>query len=141
MPLKIFVDSDVVISSLISQKGAADALFKLEALVFYVSNYSLQELENVIKELKISLISFQKLIKEKFKQVEIKGGIAKIKQGYAKYVFDQNDAHIVAGAKLAKAQFLVTYNLKHFKLETIKRDLGIILLSPAQFMQYQRSLN
>ncbi len=52
-----------------------------------------------------------------------------------------NDAHIVLGAKQAKGKFLVTYNIKHFLVEKIREDVGIIVLTPAFLLQYLRSLN
>ena len=53
---------------------------------------------------------------------------------------DPNDAHIIAGAVKAKAQFLLTYNLKDYKIDKIKKDFGIIVTTPAKFLQYLRSL-
>ena len=58
-----------------------------------------------------------------------------------KYTRDANDSHIVAGAKMAKAQFLVTYNTKHFQVEKIQDELGITVLPPAFLLQYLLSLN
>ena len=46
MPLKVFVDSDVIISSLISSTGAACILLNQKDLDLFISNVSLKELEN-----------------------------------------------------------------------------------------------
>ena len=137
--VKVFVDSDVVISSLLSEKGAAFFLLNqnLAKLQFYISNFSAKEQKAVIKRLKISPEKHRRLTKN-LKIVRLKEPLSKIKSKYRSYVTDVNDAHIVAGAKTASAKFLITYNQKHFNEEKLKRDLDVILLTPAKFLQYLR---
>ena len=53
---------------------------------------------------------------------------------------DENDAHIVAGAKEAKAKFLVSYNKKDFKVEKSKQDFAVLLITPAHLLQYLKSI-
>ncbi len=55
-------------------------------------------------------------------------------------VIDPNDAHILAGSKTAKAKFLVSYNIKHFMVDKIAEELKIVVLTPAKFLQYLRSI-
>lgn len=50
---KIFVDSDVVISSLISEKGAAYFLLNEQKSKFVISNISKIELERIVSRLGI----------------------------------------------------------------------------------------
>jgi len=56
------------------------------------------------------------------------------------YTNDPNDIHVVAGAVLASVDFLLTYNVRDFKIDKIKKDFNLICLRPAQFLQYLRSL-
>jgi predicted nucleic acid-binding protein len=141
--LRIFIDSDVVISSLISVSGAAYALLHAKSgkFVAYVSNYSTIELEGVITRPHLNLS------KEDLRQrlsglstVAIKMSDQEIEREFTKYVTDINDAHIVAGTKLANASFLITYNIRHFKAEMLSQDFEVILMTPAMFLQYLRSL-
>ena len=74
-----------------------------------------------------------------FRLVKLKDNIDVLKTKYGQFVFDYNDAHIVAGVKESSANFLVTYNLKHFKKDLIKQNLKAITLTPALFLQYLRS--
>jgi predicted nucleic acid-binding protein len=141
--LRIFIDSDVVISSLISVSGAAYALLhaKSDKFAAYVSNYSTAELERVIPRPHINISKehlHQRLLG--LSTIDIKMSDQEIKQQFTEYVTDINDAHIVAGAKIAKASFLITYNIRHFKADTINQDFGVILMTPAMFLQYLRSL-
>ncbi|MDO8599889.1 MAG: PIN domain-containing protein [bacterium] len=139
MAIKAYLDSDVVISSLISAKGAAYILITHKDLELFISNSSLEEQERVIERLGLDKKKWNSLVINKFYTIKLKA--LKSQHRYDQYVSDPNDAHILAGAKQAKAKFLITYNMKHFKVELIKKDLKINMMTPAIFLQYLRSLN
>lgn len=139
--LKIFVDSDVIISSLISSKGAAFYLLNQTKENFYVSNHSIDELKIVVKRLNIEIKKLNALLTTKLKRVNTNKDLSQIKKQFTDYAADPNDCHIVSGAKDAEAKFLVTYNIKDFKPDKIKQDLNIIVTTPAKFLQYLRSLD
>lgn len=138
---KVFVDSDVVISSLISTKGAAYLILNEQESDFIISNFSRVELERVVNELNLSRNKLRSLIKKRLKIIKLETDLEKIKKDFQNYITDVDDAHIVAGATKAKVRFLLTYNLKHFQRQKIKEDFGIIVLTPAQYLQYLRSLD
>lgn len=137
--LKVFVDSDVIISSLISSKGAAFHLLNQTKENFYISNSSVDELEIVVKRLNIDTKKLDKLLSSALKKVNIGEDLSQIKKQFALYVRDPNDCHIISGTKAAKAKFLITYNIRDFKVDKIKKDLNIIVTTPARFLQYLRS--
>lgn len=132
-PIKVFLDSDVVISSLLSSAGAAYLLVNKKSVVKYISNLSVKEINIVAKKLGIESPAVDKLINH-LKVIRLK------KDSGKNYVTDANDSHIIAGAIAAKVRFLLSYNLKHFKIEKIKRDYNILVYRPARFLQYLRSL-
>lgn len=136
----IFVDSDVVISSLISTKGAAHLLLYTQKSNFVISNISKKELEEVVDRLELSRDKLEQLVNERFEIIPLPTTLEKIKRDFYSYTSDTDDTHIVAGAKKAKAKFLLTYNLRHFNRRKIQEDLGITILTPAQYLQYLRSL-
>lgn len=139
--IPVFVDSDVVISSLISTSGAAHALLhNTKEVRLYVSNFSTLELEKVVDRLQLDPEKLQKVIGTRFASVKINQPYKKVQAQFAGYVRDVDDAHIVAGAKEAKAAFLVSYNLRHFEAEKLRQDFQIIVLTPGLFLQYLRSL-
>lgn len=140
MQTPVFVDSDVIISSLISKTGAAYLLMHDTRLIRYVSDVSFLELERVAEVLHIPKRDLQKLVETQCKVVKIRERKSELKR-MTEYTRDTNDAHIIFGAKQAKAKFLVTYNLKHYLIEKIRENLGIIVLPPAFLLQYLRSLN
>jgi len=137
---KVFVDSDVVLSSLLSSKGAANFLLNEVDLELAISNVSLIEIKHGIIKLNLDKNQLRKLVKNRLKIIELKDSIMKIKKIFKSYVFDEDDAHIVAGAKRTKAKIILSYNLKHFDRQKINEDLGIAVLTPAQYLQYLRSL-
>ncbi len=137
---KVFVDSDVIISSLISEKGAAHLLLNEQESNFVISSVSRKEVEKVANRLGIEQDELQVLIKKRLKIIKLAPDLKKIKSDFKDYASDPNDTHIIAGASRAKAKFLLTYNLKHFKRQKINEDLGIVVLTPAQYLQYLRSL-
>lgn len=134
-----FVDSDVIISSLLSEKGASFFLFSQTKIDLFISSLSIKELEIVVKRFGIEEHKLDTLIEKRLKVVTLKGTKRKIEKKYQNYVLDRNDTHIIAGARQAKVKFLLSYNLRHFKKEKIKEDFKIILLTPASFLQYLRS--
>ena len=138
--IKVFVDSDVIISSLISEKGAAYFLLYKQKVNFVISNISKIELEGVVDRLKLNQNKLKDLIKRKFKVVKLTKDIPSTKKNFEDYTSDSDDAHIIAGAIKTKAKFLLTYNLRHFNKQRISKDLGITVLTPAQYLQHLRSL-
>jgi len=139
--IRIFVDSDVVISSLISSSGAAYLLMNLKKknLKFFISNISQKELQIVSRRLKIESKNLEKLIENRLKVITLKENNKNLSQKFIDYVWDPNDAHIIAGAVRSKANFLLTYNGRHYQKEKIKKDFNILILTPAIFLQYLRS--
>lgn len=136
MKHKVFVDSDVIISSLISIKGAAHLLLSEPNKYFFYSNIQTKELKIVCDRLKLSPINLISILKN-ISQIGIKSKVDK----YQKFVNDKNDAHIVAGADTSKSKFIVSYNIKDFKTNELKDKLNIIVLTPALYLQYTRSLS
>lgn len=129
----VYVDTDVIISSLISSSGAAYILLEKTKENYMISNLSEDEVLKVGKRLKISEIKTRNLLK-KLNKVKIKKT-----EDFKKYILDPNDSHIVAGAVTAKVKYLITYNTRHFLADKIKDELGIILMTPPFFLQYLRS--
>lgn len=138
--MEVFVDSDVVISSLLSSSGASYQLLHTDSVTHIISSFSQKEIEIVVERLSMNKNDFEQLLKERLKVIPLSTSAATVKTKFQEYVLDINDAHIVAGAKVANVRFLITYNVKDYKIERIKDDFNIIILTPGQFLQYLRSL-
>lgn len=136
---KVFLDSDVIISSLISNLGAAYQLVNNKNIVCFISNISYKELLLVIKKLNLDDKKLKVIVKEKLKIVKLLQSLKQIKLEYKNYVKDPNDAHILAGVIESSVNFLITYNLRHFEINKIKEKLNIQIMTPGTFLQYLRS--
>ena len=132
--LNVYLDSDVLVSSCLSSTGAANLLLNINTLVKFYSNIQKNELKIVFERLSIQPIKLSQALK--------KCTIITLKSphfaSYSKYTTDVNDRHIIAGAVTSGTKFLISYNLKHFQVESLKRDFGLITFTPAQFLQYAR---
>ena len=103
--ISVFLDSDVVISSLISSRGASYQLINNSSVICFISNISYQELLLVVKKLKLDDNKLKTITKKHFKTIRIVESLKKIKLKYKIFTKDVNDAHIVAGAVESKTNF------------------------------------
>lgn len=134
--LRAFVDSDVVVSAVISDRGAAALLFSGRSGVeLTVSDLSKRELVDVVGRLGLEQVKLDEILAD-LETIKLKE-----KEKYKIYVSDVRDAHVVAGADQGKCGFLLTYNTRHYDTEKIKRELNIIVMTPGTFLQYLRSLD
>ena len=164
MPL-VFIDTDVVISALISSTGAAHLiLHENRKTTAMISQTTLKEILEVSDRLEISKKTVSFLLKKiSLKKVRTLrrtseplyqksetpypsrlGGTGtgvnrELFKNYDEFVYDQNDRHIVASAHQTKSNFLITYNLRHYNKNKIRAKLNIVVVSPGEFLQYLRS--
>ena len=138
--IQVFLDTDVIISSLLSRTGASFEILKHPAVKKVISRAVKEELVIVAKRLKIEGHKTKKLV-EDINSVTLGLTKSRIVKDYQQFVFDQQDCHVVAGAKVSKSRFLLTHNLKHYRVDKIKTGLGIMVFKPGNFLQYLRSLN
>ncbi len=131
--ISTFLDSDVFISALISQRGAAYKLFNLKEVERWISTLSLKEINRVLVKKNIKKTSMIKKLKKFCRVLNLKE--EDIEERFGLFVKDINDKHVIAGAYHAKAEFLITYNKKDFVLPAIERKLGIKVLSPGEFLR------
>lgn len=170
--VKIFIDSDVIISSLLSKKGASNIIVNNTNLSAVISNFSYEELDRTVDKLGIDRSKprthdltarldsakrvgtldgpdergvavrgkLGRLLKNKLKVVKIELNKVEIINRFGDYTNDIKDIHIIAGAKTAKVKFLITFNMKDYKIEKIQQELGIKVINPGEFLQYLRSI-
>ncbi|NTU74242.1 putative toxin-antitoxin system toxin component, PIN family [Candidatus Roizmanbacteria bacterium] len=136
--MRLFLDSDVIISSLNSSTGASFQLLET-SLDKFISNYSARELEIVVERLSLDLDQLRKILSTKVQIVTLLERPDEILKRYELYINDPFDSHIIAGAVAAQAQYLITYNMKDYKIDKIKEDFKIITMRPGEFLQFLRS--
>lgn len=102
---RVFVDSDVVYSAILSRKGAAHLLLHTKGINRYISNYSVQELQIVLDRNTVPHEKLDTLIADCLAVVNISLSITEVKKEYQSFVNDIDDAHIVAGCVNTNTQF------------------------------------
>lgn len=129
--INAYIDTDVVISALISATGASRIILASpQNFSPVISNSSQKEIDEVTSRLNLTNIPLQLSIKKvNFKKFA----------DYSTYVLDINDRHIISSAHQSKAKYLITHNARHYYKEKIFKDLDIIVFSPGQFLQFLRS--
>ncbi|MBD3280340.1 PIN domain-containing protein [Candidatus Dojkabacteria bacterium] len=131
----IFLDTDVLISSILSSRGASYWLIhKTENLNLYTNSETLEELNKVVTRNKLTAdkIYLEKLIVNTDRTEY---------SDFQSLLNDRNDEHILRGAVNSNSEYLVTFNKKDYKIDLIRATFNIITLSPGEFLQYLRSLN
>ncbi len=136
--IRVFFDSSVIISAIISKTGGSRRLMELtkeNKLTGVISQGILEEV--ISKTIKIragerEIISFVKdnglLIREKVKETETEEFIG--------LVTDPKDLHVLAAAKLTKCQYLVTLDKKHLlQANTKKQFKPLQIVSPKEFLE------
>lgn len=138
MPDRVFVDSDVVISALLSETGAAHLLLsdKRLAVELFISTLSRTELDKVCRRLHISATRLDSMIAEFLQVTDLQNVTV---EKFNRMVLDAGDAHIIAGAAASRCRFLISYNLKHYRINAIRTELDIVVMTPANFLQFVRS--
>lgn len=134
--IRVFLDTDVIISSLLSEKGASFEVLKNRK----INKTASLQIQKELKEVSVRLGIKKKLPKG----IEIvKLGIIKrtLLETYNNFVYDPEDTHVVSGADISKSKFLLTHNIRHYKIGKIRISLGIIVMTPGNFLQYLRSLD
>ena len=127
---KIFLDSDVIISSLISNLGASYQLINNVSSICFISDASYKELLSVVKKLDLKDNKLKNLVKEKLRIIKLQKDKKGAIKDYKNFVKDLNDTHIVAGAVESKVNFLITFNLRDFEINRIKEKYNIKIMTP-----------
>ena len=138
--VSVFLDTDVIISSLLSRTGASYNVINNPKIEKEITSSIEKEVKEVSKRLNISEQYTNKTLK-KVRVMTI--GMTKndLMKNYKDYVIDEEDIHVVAGAHKSKSKFLLSHNSRHYKINKIEIDLGILVIKPGNFLQYLRSIN
>lgn len=135
--IKVFLDSDVIISALLSQKGASFEILQNSQVTKFISEAIKLEVTAVAKRL--NLQSFSQNIFTDMRMIKINLDKERLVEAYFPFVIDVEDSHVIAKADKAQVNFLLTHNTKHYLTEKIKMSFQIITMKPGLFLQYLRS--
>lgn len=137
--IKIVLDTDVIISALLSERGASYKLINDAKVKMIISKAIAAEVTDVAAREDITKSAVRAIL-AKLKLTQLFLSKEKLLEKYSNYVFDDEDSHVIACAHISKSDFLLTHNIRHYHVLKIKNDLGIKVFRPGDFLQYLRSL-
>ena len=133
---RVFLDSSVLISGVISQAGASSAILDLgEAgeIVIILSKGILIETDRVFEKKFPELIgSFREFIKNLSPIIAEEPTSQEIRE--AESVIDKDDASILAAAKKENIHYLVSLDIKHFHTNQVREYFKSPIVTPARFL-------
>ena len=114
--IRIFCDSDVLITGSASTSGASHILLRLSELTLVdcvTSQYVIQEVErNLLAKLPTAVPAFRLIIEAAIKILPAPSSA--VEQGVADQAHTK-DVPILAAAITSEADFLATFNVRHFR--------------------------
>ena len=129
---KIVIDTDVVITALKSNKGASNKLLQFFGTDKFISSVSVAlvlEYEAVIKRLLPKLS--EQAVSDLLDYICATSKHTKIYYLWRPCLKDQKDDMVLELAVAAEADFIITYNLKDFKLA---KKFGIKVATPREIL-------
>lgn len=130
---KVVYDTNVIVSGLLNTEGIPALLLDLalqKKVKLFLSSSLLEECKGVLMRPKFGFSS--KLVTNFLSQLKRNSTIVKPKTNLKVIKKDPQDNRILECALKAKADYIVTGNVKHFPFKNFK---SIKILSPTQFWQ------
>ncbi len=138
--LKVFLDTSTVIAGLASSRGAAKEvlyLAEIRLIKIFISKQVIVEADRNIKsKLPEMLNEFRGYIKI-LSLVLVDDPTIEKTNRYSSFM-NRNDAPILAAAISSGADYLVTWDRKHFIKKRSSLTVKIKIVTPGEFLQYFR---
>ena len=136
--VRVFLDSNVILSGLISDKGAPriclDLLtLKLPFLVGCTGRFNLREIERTLKTRMPGLLAVYRKYLPLLNLKVIPLPSPQEVGAFAQTIADK-DAPVLASAIKGKADFLVTGDKRHFQRLRTGKDYPLRIVTPAEFV-------
>jgi len=139
---RVFLDSSVLISGVLSPTGASAAILDLgeaEEIDIIISKAVLVEADRIFEKKFPDLTGyFREFIKNLSPVVIEDPTLAQVRS--AEGVIDKDDAVILAAAKKEDIHFLISLDIKHFHTDKVRQYLKIPVITPAQFLVEFRNI-
>lgn len=136
-PLKVFLDTSALIAGIASAKGSAREILRLaeiKMIDIVVSKQVIVEADrNIESKLNEMLADYREYIKDLSPELATDPSPREIKK-YASLI-NKDDAPILAAAELSGADYLVTWDRKHFISGRLKDNVKIKVVTPGEFMR------
>ena len=138
--LRIFLDTSALIAGVASSRGAARAVFQLAEIGLIeviVSRQVIVEADRNIEEKLPEVLNEYREFMELLAPVLIDDPRQKDIERFLK-IINYDDAPILASAVISGADFLVTWDRKHFMDKNINIHSQLKIVTPGEFLKYFR---
>lgn len=136
-PLKIFLDSSVIISGLFSHLGASYKILELccqQKLQPQICGQVLVETErNIAAKIPAALPNYLAIING-LNTLEVSAPTLREVKA-AQEIINPKDAPILAAAIKAQSDYFITLDVKHFDLLEVKEKSGLNIMTPGKFVK------
>lgn len=143
-PASLFVDTSALFSGLWSSQGGARALLQLGELQrvrLLVSPEVMDEMERVLRRKAPDLLADITLVLDRARVEVVASGCAEEIEACTKWTRHLGDAHILAAARRAKADYLVTLDREHLLANrAVIEHGGIPIGTPGDALLWLRTL-
>lgn len=137
--LNVFLDASVILSGLASPLGGSGKILEAgESKKFRLlaSELVISEVKEHLPKVKVPPIKINKLVKNQTIEVVETPPLEFILK-FTSLTLDPKDAHVLAGAVMSGADFLISLDKKHILTRKVKKFLKPIrVFSPKQFWRY-----
>lgn len=134
--MKVFFNASVILSGLRSPAGGSGKLLrwvKQNKIQGLINETILDEVIRRSYKVKISPIAANKATQSIFSKIFSPPTLKQIKF-YSKSITDEDDAHVLASAKAAKCQYLVSLDKKHI-LSLKSKKFPFKIVSPGEIIK------
>lgn len=136
-PWRVFLDTSTLLAGLMSSRGAAREILsggEMRVFELLISSQVLLEADrNIEKRFPRLLLEYRAYMRSCEPTLVDDPSPAQIKA--AAPLVGADDAPILAAALKARADFLVTWNTRHFMTPRIPTGLPVAIVNPGEFMQ------
>lgn len=141
MPMRLFVDSSILFSACYSKNGGARELIRLAIkgqVELFVSAYVFAETEmNLAESAPHAMTAFHYVKERDFWHV-ISASSGEVAAAIA-VVADKFDAPIVAAAKIARVDYLLSFDRRHLHTRNVEAFIGAPVMTPDAVLKIFRA--
>lgn len=140
---KVFLDTSVLIAAILNQQGASRVVIELAKKdlidIVFTTKVIQETRNNLLKKYdNHKVLDLYNIISNLKKCVQTTPE-AKLESKYNNIISDPKDCHILAGAEEYQADYLLTFDRKHFFTVKIKNaQLSFEILLPGDFLKVYR---
>ena len=139
---RVFLDTSALIAGVVSPTGAAREVLRLgeaRLIELVVSRQVLTEADrNISSKLPVVLSEYRALLRQLAPHVVEDPNLRAVQE--AARVIHHKDAPILAAARLADVDYLVTWNTRHFQTNPVRAFVRFPPMTPGEFLRAFRRM-